>query len=349
MVSLCFYFQVHQPFRLQKGYSFFDIGKNHFYEDENANREICNKVSSKCYIPMNHLLLEQIQKHNGKFKVSFSITGVAVEQKADETPVTVADRGAEELLRRLIESRFPGHAVVGEDPARHVLRFGRQDCPPFLIVGAVEPAHGPHPGAEEQIAAGHPDGDRTGLEIPLEQNPAGRVQDVHAAQVARRGDPATVPGEAGEPEAQEEVSFDVRFSTDRTGRTQSFGGYSAEQVLMTVEIVPRSEEVAAEEAEAGPMVLLTELWMSEDFPGYEAVQEAQAEMGREFLESGGSGMADAFQQAFASDPRMQEAFEKNMEEMKELTGIILIQEGLKLVVRDGLKVRNSGSVGCYMV
>jgi alpha-amylase len=80
MVSLCFYFQVHQPYRLRKNYSFFDIGANHFYEDEEANRAICNKVSAKCYIPMNRLLLELIEKYKGKVKFSFSITGVAVEQ-----------------------------------------------------------------------------------------------------------------------------------------------------------------------------------------------------------------------------------------------------------------------------
>jgi len=80
MVSVCFYFQVHQPYRLRRDYSFFDIGVNHFYEDENANREICNKVSQKCYLPMNSLLLELIERFKGKFKVSFSITGVAIEQ-----------------------------------------------------------------------------------------------------------------------------------------------------------------------------------------------------------------------------------------------------------------------------
>jgi histidinol-phosphatase len=42
-------------------------------------------------------------------------TGVDVEHKADETPVTVADRGAEQLLRGLITARFPGHAVLGEE------------------------------------------------------------------------------------------------------------------------------------------------------------------------------------------------------------------------------------------
>jgi histidinol phosphatase-like enzyme (inositol monophosphatase family) len=51
----------------------------------------------------------------GQLTLAHFQTGVAVERKADESPVTVADRGAEELLRRLIESRFPGHAVVGEE------------------------------------------------------------------------------------------------------------------------------------------------------------------------------------------------------------------------------------------
>jgi histidinol phosphatase-like enzyme (inositol monophosphatase family) len=51
----------------------------------------------------------------GQITLSHFQTGVAVEQKADETPVTIADRGAEELLRRLIEDRFPDHAIVGEE------------------------------------------------------------------------------------------------------------------------------------------------------------------------------------------------------------------------------------------
>ncbi len=80
MVSVCFYFQVHQPYRLKQDYSFFDIGVNHFYEDEVKNREICNKVSEKCYLPMNTLLLEMIDRYEGKFKCSFSISGMALEQ-----------------------------------------------------------------------------------------------------------------------------------------------------------------------------------------------------------------------------------------------------------------------------
>ncbi len=80
MISVVFYFQVHQPFRLRKDYRFFDIGENHFYEDEKANREILNKVAEKNYIPMNKLLLDLIREFQGEFKVSFSISGVALEQ-----------------------------------------------------------------------------------------------------------------------------------------------------------------------------------------------------------------------------------------------------------------------------
>ena len=42
-------------------------------------------------------------------------TGVAVQRKLDRSLVTIADRNAEELLRRLIASRFPDHSIVGEE------------------------------------------------------------------------------------------------------------------------------------------------------------------------------------------------------------------------------------------
>ena len=79
MKKLCFYFQVHQPFRL-KDYRFFDISCDDDYFDKKLNHEIMRKVADKCYLPMNQLLLEQIQAHNGNFKVSFSISGICIEQ-----------------------------------------------------------------------------------------------------------------------------------------------------------------------------------------------------------------------------------------------------------------------------
>ena len=40
---------------------------------------------------------------------------LAVELKGDQSPVTAADRGAEQLIRKAIESEFPGDGVLGEE------------------------------------------------------------------------------------------------------------------------------------------------------------------------------------------------------------------------------------------
>jgi alpha-amylase len=79
MVSICFYFQVHQPQRLRR-YSMFDIGNNSEYFDHTKDREVVQKVARKCYLPTNHLMLQLLREHKGKFKISYSITGSAVEQ-----------------------------------------------------------------------------------------------------------------------------------------------------------------------------------------------------------------------------------------------------------------------------
>jgi fructose-1,6-bisphosphatase/inositol monophosphatase family enzyme len=44
------------------------------------------------------------------FRASFS-----VEQKADESPVTVADRETEAALRKAIVERYPGHGILGAE------------------------------------------------------------------------------------------------------------------------------------------------------------------------------------------------------------------------------------------
>ena len=79
MKTVCFYFQVHQPWRL-KTYRFFQMGNDHNYLDDFTNRAIMQKVARECYLPMNALLLSLINENKGAFKVSFSLTGSAVEQ-----------------------------------------------------------------------------------------------------------------------------------------------------------------------------------------------------------------------------------------------------------------------------
>ena len=79
MKSICLYFQVHQPFRYRR-YRFFDIGNDHYYYDDYANESILRKVTDRCYLPANKLMLELIKKHKGKFKIAYSISGLALEQ-----------------------------------------------------------------------------------------------------------------------------------------------------------------------------------------------------------------------------------------------------------------------------
>lgn len=88
MKTICFYFQIHQPFRLKR-YRFFDIGNDHYYYDDFQNEEIIRRIAEKCYLPANRTILEMIKNSGGKFKVAFSISGVALEQMEIYTPEVI--------------------------------------------------------------------------------------------------------------------------------------------------------------------------------------------------------------------------------------------------------------------
>ena len=75
----CFYFQVHQPYRL-RDLRITDIGQPDLdYFDETKNREIFRKVATKCYLPANALLLKLLDEHPD-FKIAFSLSGVFLDQ-----------------------------------------------------------------------------------------------------------------------------------------------------------------------------------------------------------------------------------------------------------------------------
>ena len=88
MVSVCFYFQLHQPLRLRH-YSVFEIGKHNKYFDDAKNEAIIRKVSSKCYIPANKIILELINRTDGRFKAAYSMSGVALEQLENAVPEVI--------------------------------------------------------------------------------------------------------------------------------------------------------------------------------------------------------------------------------------------------------------------
>lgn len=79
MKTICLCFQIHQPFRLKR-YRFFNIGGDHYYYDDFANEDIIQRIAEASYTPANQLLLDMIKENEGRFKVSFSISGTAIEQ-----------------------------------------------------------------------------------------------------------------------------------------------------------------------------------------------------------------------------------------------------------------------------
>jgi len=87
MASVVFYFQVHQPYRLRP-YTIFDNEANYF--DDHSNEMICRKVADKCYLPANRAIAELIDRHEGRFRVSYSLTGTAISQFTRWAPEVLA-------------------------------------------------------------------------------------------------------------------------------------------------------------------------------------------------------------------------------------------------------------------
>ncbi len=112
MTNVCLYFQVHQPFRLQK-YTLFDIGKHSHYFDEQKNREVMQKIARKCYLPANHIIRDLIAKHDD-FKATYSITGTALEQ---------FEKYAPNVLRSFQELAQTGAVEFLAETSHHSLSF----------------------------------------------------------------------------------------------------------------------------------------------------------------------------------------------------------------------------------
>lgn len=71
----------------------------------------------------------------GRLTLGYFRTGVRPDFKADDSPVTVADRASEQLIRQRIEARFPGHAIVGEE-------FGIQEAEGATFRWFIDPIDG---------------------------------------------------------------------------------------------------------------------------------------------------------------------------------------------------------------
>ena len=91
--AIVLYLHVHQPYRIRH-YTIFDAAVRHDYFDaangDPANNEqILKKVAAKSYLPANHRLL-RLLNDNPEFKLSLSISGVAIEQMEKWSPESLA-------------------------------------------------------------------------------------------------------------------------------------------------------------------------------------------------------------------------------------------------------------------
>ncbi len=76
---VCFYFQVHQPYRL-RDLRARELGDGEaLYFDDEKNRAIFRKVAEKCYLPANKLMLELLNQQDN-FRISYSLSGVFLDQ-----------------------------------------------------------------------------------------------------------------------------------------------------------------------------------------------------------------------------------------------------------------------------
>ncbi len=98
MSEICFYFQLHQPYRLDD-YNVFDLSSSRSYfsttnEQNSGNEQVFKKVAAKSYLPMLRLLNRLSERHQD-FKVALSCSGVFLEQAQAWSPEII------ELIKNL--------------------------------------------------------------------------------------------------------------------------------------------------------------------------------------------------------------------------------------------------------
>lgn len=78
MTSVCLNFKLHRPYTLKK-YHTNDIDTIHCYEDCEADKAAIDQLANECCLPANEIIFEQLKLQQGKFKISYSISGVMLE------------------------------------------------------------------------------------------------------------------------------------------------------------------------------------------------------------------------------------------------------------------------------
>jgi alpha-amylase len=113
MTSVCLYFKVHQPYRLKQ---YPANGGNAFYsyEDAVADEASVHHLADNCYLPANKIIKELIAEHKGKFRISYSISGTAIELFQKHRPDII------DSFKALVET---GYVEILAETYYHSLSF----------------------------------------------------------------------------------------------------------------------------------------------------------------------------------------------------------------------------------
>ena len=111
MKTICLYFEIHQNIQLKR-YRFFDIGTDHYYNDDYEDERLITDVANSSYMPALEALGEMLKEHPGFFKVAFSLSGVGMEQLEIHAP---------QVLEKLQELNQTGCVEFLAEPYSHGL------------------------------------------------------------------------------------------------------------------------------------------------------------------------------------------------------------------------------------
>ena len=131
--AICFYFQVHQPYRL-RDLRVTEIGTGNVdYFDHEKNAAVFRKVAEKCYLPANRLMLDLLKAYP-EFRIAYSLSGVFLDQCEEygqdvlDSFRALAATGKVEFLAETYEHSLSSMRSLGEFCAqvkRHLQKIER--------------------------------------------------------------------------------------------------------------------------------------------------------------------------------------------------------------------------------
>lgn len=119
MKTICLYFEIHQILHLKR-YRFFDIGTDHYYYDDYENERTISDIAERSYMPALNAIGEMIKENGKAFKVSFSLSGVGIEQLELHAP---------QVLEKLQQLNDTGCVEFLAEPFSHGLSsLANEEC-----------------------------------------------------------------------------------------------------------------------------------------------------------------------------------------------------------------------------